>query len=138
MCSALRNGDSHYLFQPRKQKKGHQEQEWLHLPEVLPTSQPLGFFLPDTKHRGRRGGSVPTQPPRAVHPPAMCQHATCVHVLCCGIGENNSHHTCTPTAETQSKNNNKVKAVAQSVLPSPSSLLYSKSIHTEMSCLGKK
>ena len=65
MCSALRNGDSHYLFQPRKQKKGHQEQEWLHLPEVLPTSQPLGFFLPDTKHRGRKEGriSAPTDLP---------------------------------------------------------------------------
>ena len=98
----------------------------------------VSSFQTQSIEEGRRGGSVPTQPPRAVHPPARCQHATCVHVLCCGIGENNSHHTCTPTAETQSKNNNKVKAVAQSVLPSPSSLLYSKSIHTEMSCLGKE
>ena len=54
-----------HLFQPREQKKDHQEEEWLHLPEVLSTSQPLGFFLPDTKHRGRKEGriSAPTDLP---------------------------------------------------------------------------
>ena len=33
-----------HLSQPRRQKKGHQEQEWLHLPEGLPRSQLLGFL----------------------------------------------------------------------------------------------
>ena len=131
-------GQSLTCSSPGSKRKAIRSRSGCIFQKVCPGHSCWGFFLPDTKHRGRRGGSVPTQPPRAVHPPAMCQHATCVHVLCCGIGENNSHHTCTPTAETQSKNNNKVKAVAQSVLPSPSSLLYSKSIHTEMSCLGKE
>ena len=59
-----------HLFQPREQKKDHQEEEWLHLPEVLPTSQPLGFFLPDTKHRGRKEGgiSAPTDLPELCIP----------------------------------------------------------------------
>ena len=107
--------------------------------KVCPGHSCWGFFLPDTKHRGRKEGrSVPPQ--RAVHPPgpARCQHATYVHVLCCGMGENDSHHTCSPAAESQSKKNDKVKAVVQSVLPSPNSLLYSKSVNREMSCLGKE
>ena len=63
-------GTVSHMFQPRKQKKGHQEEEWLHLPEGLPTSQPLGFFLPDTKHRGRKEGrlSAPTDLPELCTP----------------------------------------------------------------------
>lgn len=45
---------------------------------------------------------MPPQTPRAVLPPPGCEHATCDHVLCCGIGENGCHHTCPPTAESQS------------------------------------
>ena len=140
MCSALRNGDS---LSPVPSQEAKERPSGVGVAassrrSAQVTAAGVSSFQTQSIEEGRRGGSVPTQPPRAVHPPARCQHATCVHVLCCGIGENNSHHTCTPTAETQSKNNNKVKAVAQSVLPSPSSLLYSKSIHTEMSCLGKE
>ena len=39
-----RMGTVTHLSQPRRQKKGHQEQEWLHLPEGLPRSQLLGFL----------------------------------------------------------------------------------------------
>ena len=60
---------------------------------------------------------MPPQTPqscRAVLPPAGCEHATWAHVLCCGIGENGSHLTCPPTAESQSKKNSKkVEAVLQ-------------------------
>ena len=60
---------------------------------------------------------MPPQTPqscRAVLPPAGCEHATWAHVLCCGIGENGCHHTCPPTAESQSKKNSKkVEAVLQ-------------------------
>ena len=52
---------------------------------------------------GSREAQCPHRPPRAVLPPAGCEHATCDHVLCCGIGENGCHHTCPPTAESQSK-----------------------------------
>ena len=76
------------------------------------------------------------RPPRAVHPPAGCEHGTCAHVLCCGIGENGSHHICSPTAESQSKRKNrKVEAGVQPALPSPGSMLYRRSVNREMSCL---
>ena len=99
-----------HLSQPRSQKKGHQEQKWLHLPEGLPRSQLLGFLPSRHKAERKEGGEAqgPHRPPRALHPPlAGCEHTTCAHVLCCGVGENDSHHTCTPTAESQSKRKNK-------------------------------
>ena len=76
-------GTVSHLFHPRKQKKGHQEQEWLHLPEVLPTSQPLGFFLPDTKHRGRKEGrlSAHTTSQSCASP---C-HVSACHVCPCSL-----------------------------------------------------
>ena len=103
-----------HLSQPRRQK-GHREREWLHLPEGLPRSELLGFLPSRHKTQGKEAGEAqyPHRPPRSVLPPAGCEHVTCAHVLCCGIGENNSHHTCTPTAESQSKKNNKVEAVLQ-------------------------
>ena len=74
-------------------------------------------FQTQSTGEGSRGGSVPPQTSqscRAVLPPAGCEHATWAHVLCCGIGENGCHHTCPPTAESQSKKNSKkVEAVLQ-------------------------
>ena len=92
MSSTLRNGDGHSHVPPGRQKKSHQWQEWLHLPEGLPSQGCWGFFLPDTKHRGRKQGrlSAPHRTPRAVLPAGGCEHATCAHVLCCGIGENDT------------------------------------------------
>ena len=129
MGSALRNGDGHSPVPAQKAKERPSGAGVAASSRRSAQVSCWGFFLPDTKHRGKKEGrSVPPQ--RAVHPPgpARCQHATCVHALCCGMGENDSHHTGTPTAESQSKRNSKVKAVVQSVLPSPSSSLYSKSI----------
>ena len=77
----------------------------------------VSSFQTQSTGEGSRGGSVPPQTPqscRAVLPPAGCEHATWAHVLCCGIGENGCHHTCPPTAESQSKKNSKkVEAVLQ-------------------------
>ena len=39
---------------------------------------------------GSREAQCPHRPPRAVLPPAGCEHATWAHVLCCGIGENDT------------------------------------------------
>ena len=95
-------------------------------------------FQTQSIEEGRRGGSVTPRPPRAVLPPAGCEHTTCAHVLCCGVGENNSHHTRSPTAESQSKRKNKkVEAGVQPALPNPGSLLY-RSVNREMSCLGEE
>ena len=80
-----------HLSQPRRQK-GHREQEWLHLPEDLPRSELLGFLPSRYKAQGKDAGEAqcPHRPPRAVLPPAGCEHVTCAHVLCCGIGENDT------------------------------------------------
>ena len=71
-------------------------------------------FQRQSTGEGSREAQCPHRPPRAVLPPAGCEHATWAHVLCCGIGENGSHLTCPPTAESQSKKNSKkVEAVLQ-------------------------
>ena len=49
-----------HLSQPRKQKKGHQEQEWLHLPEGLPRSAAgVSSFQTQSIEERRRGGQCP-------------------------------------------------------------------------------
>ena len=70
MCSALRNGDNHSPVPAQGAKERPSGGGVAHLPEVLPTSQPLGFFLPDTKHRGRKEGgiSAPTDLPELCIP----------------------------------------------------------------------
>ena len=66
-------------------------------PKVCPAHSCWGFFLPDTKHRGRKEGSlsVPTDLPELYSPLARCQHSTDDHLLCPGLGENDTVTTLT-------------------------------------------
>ena len=60
--------------------------------KVCPGHSCWGLFLPDTKHRGRKEGSlsVPTDLPELYSPLARCQHSTDDHLLCPGLGENDT------------------------------------------------
>ena len=66
-------------------------------PKVCPAHSCWGFFLPDTKHRGRKEGSlsVPIDRPELCSPLARCQHSTDDHLLCPGLGENDTVTTLT-------------------------------------------
>ena len=141
MGSALRNGDSH---SPVPAQEAEERPSGAGVAASCRRSAQVAAagvspFQTQSIEEGRRGGSVTPRPPRAVHPPAGCEHGTCAHVLCCGIGENGSHHICSPTAESQSKRKNrKVEAGVQPALPRPGSMLYRRSVNREMSCLGEE
>ena len=130
MGSALRNGDGHSPVpaQKAKERPSGAGVAASSRRSAQVTAAGVSSFQTQSIEERRRGGQCPHRELCTPPGPARCQHATCVHALCCGMGENDSHHTGTPTAESQSKRNSKVKAVVQSVLPSPSSSLYSKSI----------
>ena len=98
MCYPVRNGDCHS-----------------HIPAQEAEERPSGAGVAASSRRfshvraagvssfqiqsigeGSREAQCPHRPPRAVLPTAGCEHATWAHVLCCGVGENDTVTTLAP------------------------------------------
>ena len=110
MGNPVRNGDGHSPVpaQESKERPSGAEVAASSRRSAQITASGVSSFQTQSIEEGRRGGSGSPQTSQSfAPPPAGCEHTTCAHVLCCGVGENDSHHTCTPTAESQSKRKNK-------------------------------
>lgn len=116
---ASRMGIVTHQSQPGGQKKGHQEQERLHLPRSSAQVGAAGVssFQTQNTGEGRRAGSVHTQTSQTCAPPPS-QVSAChvvVHVLCRGLSENDTVTPLVlpPLSHKARRKNKKVKAVVQ-------------------------
>ena len=141
MGYTLRNGRSLTSPSPGGRKKAIRNRSGSIFPKVCLGHSCWGFFLLDTKHRGRKEGreaQCPHRHPRGVLPPSRVSACHRWPPSLPWIGrEWHRHHTCTQRLTRRTK---KVKPVVQPVLSSPT-LYYLPShspINREMSCWNKE
>ena len=98
MCYPVRNGDchSHIPAQEAEERPSGAGVAASSRRFAQVRAAGVSSFQTQSTGEGSRGGSVPPQTPQSCAPPAGCEHAPCAHVLCCGVGENDTVTTLAP------------------------------------------